>query len=64
MICTVVTIHPSLVIVKHGDRTYELPATAFPEPPKVGQEWTLTLHHEPNEEEQRDTLNALLPHAE
>lgn len=63
MIVEIVTIHPSMIIVKDDVRTYELPATAFPETPKVGQQWTIHLSHEPNEEEQRDTLNALLPRA-
>ncbi len=60
MIVEVVTVHPSVTIVRHGDRQTEIPTTWFPKPPKTGQHWELRLDHQPTESERLAVLNAYL----
>ena len=63
MTITVVAVHPSTVVVKHDTTQFELPPTAFPNVPTVGQVWEITMNHEPTEEEKLANLNAILPRA-
>lgn len=60
MTITIIAVHPSVTIVRDGDRQLELPVAWFPTPPQVGQEWTLDLHRQPTETEQLQQLNAYL----
>jgi hypothetical protein len=60
---TVVAVHPSVVVLSGASGQFEIPRSAFPSEPKVGQEWLCTLTHEPTEEEKITDLNAILPRA-
>ncbi len=64
MTITILAVHPSVVVVKGDEGQFELPRAAFPTEPHVGQLWTITLDHEPTEEEKLNDLNALLPGGE
>lgn len=60
MIVEVVTVHPSVTIVRHGDRQTEIPTAWFPTAPKTGQQWELTFNHQPTESERLAILNTYL----
>jgi len=63
MIVSIVTVHPSIVIVSSEHGQFELPRASFPTEPKVGQAWKLILGHETTDEERLADLNNLLPNA-
>lgn len=60
MIVRVVTVHPSVTIVRHDEQQLEIPTDWFPTPPVVGQEWELDLHHQTTDHERLATLNTYL----
>ncbi|MBI5466947.1 MAG: hypothetical protein HY975_01900 [Candidatus Kerfeldbacteria bacterium] len=60
MIVQVVTVHPSVTIVRHGAQQLDIPTSWFPTTPTVGQEWELDLRHQTTESEQLATLNSYL----
>ncbi len=60
MTVEVVAVHPTTVVIRVADRQLELPLAAFPQAPKTGQRWTISLEHQPSEAERRDQLNNYL----
>lgn len=60
MIVTVVTVHPSVTVVRGNEQEFELPTSAFMPPPVVGQTWNFTLTHQPTPTEQLAELNDYL----
>lgn len=60
ILVTIVTVHPSTVIVSSTAGQHELPAAWFPTTPVAGQEWRLSLVNEPTEPEKLKKLNAFL----
>lgn len=60
MIVTVMTVHPSVTVVRQDDREFEIPTSAFSQPPAPGQTWNLTLTHQPSPTEQLAELNDYL----
>lgn len=60
MVVTIIAVHPAVTIVKTPTGQAELPTAFFPEPPKIGQEWTLDFKHVATETEKLDQLNAYL----
>ena len=57
---TIVAVHPAVVMVDTPDGQTELPIGWFPEPPQIGQTWTINLTHESTDQEKIDQLNAYL----
>lgn len=57
---TIVAVHPAVTIVRTPDGQTEVPTAWFADLPKVGQEWTIELHHTATEAEKLDKLNAYL----
>lgn len=60
MIVTVVTVHPSVTVVRTGEREFEVPSDSFPQTPQPGQTWNLSLTHQPSQTEQLAELNDYL----
>lgn len=63
MIVRVETVHPAVTVVVGDGRQFEIPTTAFPTAPQIGQEWNLGLTHQPSSAEQVEKLNDYLTSA-
>ena len=57
---SIITVHPTVTIVRTGETQTEIPTAWFPVVPVAGQEWKLQLSHEPTDQEKLTTLNAYL----
>ena len=57
---TIVAVHPTVTIVKTPSGQTEVPTDWFPTTPKVDQEWSVALEHQPTEPEKLNQLNAYL----